>query len=163
MFTVSSFRNGMTDVFVENGLLVCKILKQISLRQNAEAIDLQDLFHCYTLDSFTLIAFGVKLGCLEHKLVELQTKWNKDTKVPQNNSNDCQGQNRQNTQKQQINAVSPLEFAAAFDKIQRLIGLRISSPFWKLKRFLSLGKEGNCCCFLLFFLVFFCCSKCDDG
>lgn len=63
IFNVRNFRDYFSNVFREEAHLMLKILKQVAEKE--QTIDLCDLFHRYTLDSFAKIAFGVNLNILQ--------------------------------------------------------------------------------------------------
>ncbi|KAG9324836.1 hypothetical protein KVV02_001581 [Mortierella alpina] len=62
IFSVNAFRHYTSDVFCREGQAVIKYLNSVA--DTGRAIDMQQLFYCYTLDSFGEIAFGQSLGCL---------------------------------------------------------------------------------------------------
>ncbi|KAG0309358.1 hypothetical protein BGZ98_003153 [Dissophora globulifera] len=63
IFSVKAFRQYTSDVFCHEGQLVIDYLEKVA--DTGKPIDLQRLFHCYTLDSFGEIAFGQSFGCLK--------------------------------------------------------------------------------------------------
>ncbi|KAG0199101.1 hypothetical protein BGX28_007555 [Mortierella sp. GBA30] len=62
IFSVKAFRQYTSDVFCQEGQLVIDYLN--SAADAGRAVDMQQLFYCYTLDSFGEIAFGQSFGCL---------------------------------------------------------------------------------------------------
>ncbi len=62
IFTLRLLRDGMTPVFVEHCMTVVKVLKETA--KKGGAIDLQDVFFRFTMQSFCQIAFGEDLDCL---------------------------------------------------------------------------------------------------
>ena len=66
IFNVKNFREFFATTFQTEAILMLKILEQAA--KDEQVIDLCDLFHRYTLDSFTQIAFGVKLNILQSYL-----------------------------------------------------------------------------------------------
>ena len=63
IFTVKNFRDFFLTVFREEAQKLALILQKSAAHQ--EVVDLHDLFHRYTLDSFMRIAFGVDLHILD--------------------------------------------------------------------------------------------------
>lgn len=63
IFNVRNFRDFMMVVFEEHITTICDILNRAS--ETETIIDIHDLFHRFTLDSFCEIGFGVKLGALK--------------------------------------------------------------------------------------------------
>ena len=62
IFTRNNFRSTMKDVFVANGRLLADIIG--SAAANGVAVDIQDLFFRYTMDSIGQIGFGVQMGTM---------------------------------------------------------------------------------------------------
>ncbi|KAF9574939.1 hypothetical protein EC968_004940 [Mortierella alpina] len=62
IFSVKAFRHYTSDVFCREGQLVIDYLN--SAADNGRAVDMQQLFYSFTLDSFGEIAFGQSFGCL---------------------------------------------------------------------------------------------------
>ncbi|KAF8945885.1 hypothetical protein BGZ46_005928, partial [Entomortierella lignicola] len=63
IFNVNAFRQYTSDVFCQEGGLAIEYLNKMA--DTGKAVDLQQLFYCYTLDSFGEIAFGQSFGCLK--------------------------------------------------------------------------------------------------
>ncbi|KAF8950197.1 hypothetical protein BGZ46_004673, partial [Entomortierella lignicola] len=63
IFNVKAFRQYTSDVFCQEGELAIEYLNKMA--DTGRPIDLQQLFYCYTLDSFGEIAFGQSFGCLK--------------------------------------------------------------------------------------------------
>ncbi|KAF9114084.1 hypothetical protein BGX27_000137 [Mortierella sp. AM989] len=63
IFNVKAFRQYTSDVFCHEGDLAIEYLNKLA--DTGRPIDIQQLFLCYTLDSFGQIAFGVSLGCMK--------------------------------------------------------------------------------------------------
>lgn len=63
MFSLASFRGSIMEAFNKHGVVLKRILTRAAA--SGEVIDVQSLFHRFTLDSIGLIAFGVEIGCLE--------------------------------------------------------------------------------------------------
>ncbi|CAO3570767.1 unnamed protein product [Mortierella alpina] len=62
IFSVKAFRHYTSDVFCREGQAVIEYLNTVA--DTGRAVDMQQLFYCYTLDSFGEIAFGQSFGCL---------------------------------------------------------------------------------------------------
>ncbi|CAO3570764.1 unnamed protein product [Mortierella alpina] len=62
IFSVNAFRHYTSDVFCREGQAVIEYLNSVA--DTGRAVDMQQLFYCYTLDSFGEIAFGESFGCL---------------------------------------------------------------------------------------------------
>ncbi|KAF9956549.1 hypothetical protein BGZ72_002683 [Mortierella alpina] len=62
IFSVKAFRHYTSDVFCREGQAVIEYLNSVA--DTGKAVDMQQLFYCYTLDSFGEIAFGESFGCL---------------------------------------------------------------------------------------------------
>ncbi|KAF9956548.1 serine/threonine protein kinase, CMGC, dual-specificity [Mortierella alpina] len=62
IFSVKAFRHYTSDVFCKEGQIVIDYLN--SAADSGRVVDLQQLFYCYTLDSFGEIAYGKSFGCL---------------------------------------------------------------------------------------------------
>ncbi|KAF9943755.1 Protein kinase alk2, partial [Mortierella alpina] len=62
IFSVKAFRHYTSDVFCREGQAVIEYLNSVA--DTGRAVDMQQLFYCYTLDSFGEIAFGQSFGCL---------------------------------------------------------------------------------------------------
>ena len=65
MFSHNLLKEGAA-IATKNGRLLVKAIKQASLANGGqgEAVDLQELFFCFTMDVFSEIAFGVELKSL---------------------------------------------------------------------------------------------------
>ncbi|KAK3806301.1 MAG: cytochrome P450 [Benniella sp.] len=63
IFNVKAFRHYTSNVFCQEAEIVIEYLNKIA--DTDKAIDLQQLFYCFTLDSFGEIAFGQSFGCLK--------------------------------------------------------------------------------------------------
>ncbi|KAG0368788.1 hypothetical protein BGZ54_001157 [Gamsiella multidivaricata] len=70
IFSVKAFRQYTSDVFCREGQLAIDYLNKAA--DSGEALDLQQLFYCYTLDSFGEIAFGQSFGCLKDPSKEVE-------------------------------------------------------------------------------------------
>ncbi|KAF9288020.1 hypothetical protein BGZ68_000917 [Mortierella alpina] len=70
IFSVNAFRHYTSDVFCREGEAVIKYLN--SAADTGRTIDMQQLFYCFTLDSFGEIAFGESFGCLEDPEKEVE-------------------------------------------------------------------------------------------
>ncbi|KAI3631381.1 hypothetical protein MIR68_010871 [Amoeboaphelidium protococcarum] len=66
IFHVKNFREYFMTVFREGTDLLIKILDKAA--SEGTVVDLYDLFHRFTLDSFSLIGFGKQLHCLQSYL-----------------------------------------------------------------------------------------------
>eukprot|EP00937_MAST-01D_sp_MAST-1D-sp2_P006811 g6811.t1 len=62
IFTRNNFREGMRDVFVRNAVNMAAVLDRVG---KTTAVDVQDLWFRYTMDSIGEIGFGVRMGTLE--------------------------------------------------------------------------------------------------
>ncbi|KAI8351103.1 cytochrome P450 [Mortierella sp. GBAus27b] len=62
IFSVKAFRHYTSDVFCHEGEMVINYLNKVA--DAGKTVDLQQIFYCYTLDSFGEIAFGKTFGCL---------------------------------------------------------------------------------------------------
>ncbi|KAG0006211.1 hypothetical protein BGZ80_002534 [Entomortierella chlamydospora] len=63
IFSVKAFRQYTSDVFCREGDLAIEYLNKIA--DTGKPVDIQQLFYCYTLDSFGEIAFGVSFGSMK--------------------------------------------------------------------------------------------------
>ncbi|KAI1314587.1 hypothetical protein EDD11_001970 [Mortierella claussenii] len=63
IFSVKAFRQYTSDVFCHEGQMAIEYLSKYA--DTNKPVDLQQLFYCYTLDSFGEIAFGQSFGCLK--------------------------------------------------------------------------------------------------
>lgn len=99
IFTARNLKEEMSKVFISNGKKVCERLSQHA--ESGTAVDIQDLFFRYTLDSFTEIAFGDNPNSLERDV----------------------------------------DFANAFDVVQRCSNERWFDPFWKVWKLFGIGRE----------------------
>ncbi|KAF8924556.1 putative cytochrome P450 monooxygenase [Dissophora ornata] len=70
IFSVKAFRQYTSDVFCQEGELAIAYLNKIA--DTGKTVDLQQLFYCYTLDSFGEIAFGKSFGCLKDPEQEVE-------------------------------------------------------------------------------------------
>lgn len=119
MFSARSLKEDMSLVFLQNSKKVHAIIQRFAASQSI--FDVQDLYFRYTLESFTDIAFGEKLGTLGHRVDE------------HSNSSPL---------KQQHKYEAPsVPFATAFDTVQMIANNRFFDPSWKLRRFLNIGDE----------------------
>lgn len=66
IFSVGNFREFFIEVFKEESKKVLQILENFAERE--EPIDVHDIFHRFTLESFAKIAFGQNLGILDEFL-----------------------------------------------------------------------------------------------
>ncbi|KAF9437246.1 hypothetical protein BGZ76_001484 [Entomortierella beljakovae] len=64
IFSVKAFRQYTTDVFCKEGDHAIEYLNKYV--DTGKPIDFQQLFYCFTLDSFGQIAFGKSFGCMEN-------------------------------------------------------------------------------------------------
>jgi hypothetical protein len=55
-------RDSMTDTLLKHGAVLVQRLRAAA--EKGVAIDMQDMFFRFTMDSFSEIAFGEDLGCL---------------------------------------------------------------------------------------------------
>ncbi|KAF9956547.1 hypothetical protein BGZ72_002681 [Mortierella alpina] len=62
IFSVKAFRHYTSDVFCREAQAVIKYLNSVA--DTGRTVDMQQLFYCFTLDSFGEIAFGESFGCL---------------------------------------------------------------------------------------------------
>ncbi|KAF9092868.1 hypothetical protein BGX23_003848 [Mortierella sp. AD031] len=70
VFTVNSFRNYTSEVFVKESYAVSDYLGMIA--EEERTIDIHKLFYLYTLDSFGEISFGQSFGCLDSPEEEIE-------------------------------------------------------------------------------------------
>ncbi|KAF9998579.1 hypothetical protein BGZ65_005928, partial [Modicella reniformis] len=63
IFSVKAFRHYTSDVFCQEGQMMIDYIDKVA--DTGKVVDLQQLFLCYTLDSFGEIAFGQSFGCLK--------------------------------------------------------------------------------------------------
>lgn len=68
IFSEQSFRSVIVESFAENGVVLEKVLRAAA--ESGEPLDMQSLFHRFTLDSIGKIAFGLSLGTLERPSAE---------------------------------------------------------------------------------------------
>ncbi|CAO3570765.1 unnamed protein product [Mortierella alpina] len=62
IFSVKAFRHYTSDVFCREAQIAIDYLNAAA--DSGRVVDMQQLFYCYTLDSFGEIAFGQSFGCL---------------------------------------------------------------------------------------------------
>ncbi|KAG0277047.1 hypothetical protein BGZ96_003034, partial [Linnemannia gamsii] len=65
-----AFRQYTNDVFVQEAQRAVNYLDKFA--NTGEVVDLQQLFYCFTLDSFGAIAFGEEFNCLEDPTNEVE-------------------------------------------------------------------------------------------
>ncbi|KAF9358326.1 hypothetical protein BGX26_001983 [Mortierella sp. AD094] len=70
IFNVKAFRQYTSDVFCQEGDLAINYLNKLA--DTGRHVDLQQLFYCYTLDSFGEIAFGKSFGCMKDPEQEVE-------------------------------------------------------------------------------------------
>ncbi|KAG0006212.1 hypothetical protein BGZ80_002533 [Entomortierella chlamydospora] len=70
IFNVKAFRQYTSDVFCQEGHLAINYLNKFA--DTSRPVDLQQLFYCYTLDSFGEIAFGRSFGCMKDPEQEVE-------------------------------------------------------------------------------------------
>ncbi|KAI8140191.1 cytochrome P450 [Fennellomyces sp. T-0311] len=66
IFNVANFRDRFTDVFVSELDIISKHILDPKA-ENKESIDFHDIMHQFTLDSFVLLGFGVRLNASTNK------------------------------------------------------------------------------------------------
>ncbi|KAF9200956.1 hypothetical protein BGZ49_008807 [Haplosporangium sp. Z 27] len=70
IFNVKAFRQYTSDVFCQEGELAIEYLNKMA--DAGTPVDIQQLFYCYTLDSFGEVAFGQSFGCLKDPQHEVE-------------------------------------------------------------------------------------------
>lgn len=128
LFTARSLRDHITPIVRKSTRTLLSILdRAASLTSEGEAkeatgvVDLVELMHQLTLDSFVELAFGVQLGGLA-SMEQAQGEQQPPETPPETVGH---------------------QFQRAFDTAQFLVATRFLSPSfeWKLKRWLNIGSE----------------------